>query len=109
MQSGKLRHRVTVEQFVTELDTDGENVGGWIPVFDRPISAEIHPMSGRELIAADASQSKVDTRITVRFRTELKATMRVLHRIHDLQRRGRDPGPGQRDQIRYAALLVRTE
>ena len=103
IQAGKLRHRVTVEQFTSELDTDGEEVGGWMAVFDRPISAEIHPLSGRELMAADAAQSKVNTRIIVRFRTEFRASMRVLHRstIYNIEAVIPDPDSG----TRYATLM----
>lgn len=80
MKAGRLRHRVTFEVKVTDQDSDGALVEGWLPAFDRPVSAEISPLSGREYIAAAAVQSKVTTRIKVRFDQAFKAPMRGLHR-----------------------------
>lgn len=42
--------------------------------------AEILPLSGRELIAADAVQTKVTARIRVRYHESYKARMRGVHR-----------------------------
>jgi SPP1 family predicted phage head-tail adaptor len=103
MQAARLRHRVTFEQFVSELDSDGNEVGLWQPAFDRPLSAEIWPMSGRELLAAEAVASKLSTRITVRWRREFKASMRALHRgaVYNVEAVVPDPKSG----VGYCTLL----
>lgn len=80
MRAGSLRHRVTIEGLVTDQDSDGATVDAWVPVFDGPISAAILPMSGRELIAAQAVQSKLSVRIKVRYRAGFKPTQRAVHR-----------------------------
>jgi SPP1 family predicted phage head-tail adaptor len=80
MEAGRLRHRVTFEALVVEMDSDGAQVESWAPAFEGPLSAEISPLSGRELIAAQAVQSKLSTRIVVRYRPGFQASMRAIHR-----------------------------
>lgn len=80
MRAGLLRHLVTIEDLVTDLDSDGATVEEWVPVYAQPVSAQIVDLSGRELIAAQAVQSKVSTRIVLRYRPGIRAKMRVVHR-----------------------------
>lgn len=86
MDSGKLRHYVTFEQLVTTLADDSDDDSGaqretWEPAFlGQQISAEIAPLSGREFVAAQAVQPKVNTRITIRYRPGVEPSMRVRHR-----------------------------
>lgn len=79
MRAGRLRHRVTIEELVVTLDSDGDQVEAWQAI-GPALPAEIAPLSGRELIAAQAVNSVVTTRIVVRHRPGLKASMRVVHR-----------------------------
>lgn len=80
MQAGKLRHRVLLQSLQTSLDTDGALVEEWTDVFPDSIAAQISPLSGRELIAAAAVQSKISTRIVIRARPGIVASMRAVHR-----------------------------
>jgi SPP1 family predicted phage head-tail adaptor len=78
MNAGKLRHRVTIEaksDGVQDTST-GEVTAEWVPVV-LGTWAEIRPMSVREYLAAQAMQSRCDTMIVVRARTDVDATMRV--------------------------------
>jgi SPP1 family predicted phage head-tail adaptor len=87
MTIGGMRHFMTFENKVSEFDSDGATVETWEPAFGgRQISVEIAPLSGRELIAAQAVQSKVTTRLKVRYRPGFSASMRGLHRdvIYDI-------------------------
>lgn len=86
-----------------ELDSDGATVETWVDAFGGPVSAGIVALSGRELIAAQASQSKVSTRITVRHRQGFKASMRAIHRgtTYNVEAVIPDPASGQR----YLTLL----
>jgi SPP1 family predicted phage head-tail adaptor len=81
MKIGRLRHRITLQEWVGEtLDSDGARVDGqWLPI-GPPVSAEIRALSGSELIAAAAVASKVSTRITIRYRPGITAGMRAAHR-----------------------------
>lgn len=77
--AGKLRHRVEIEQPVTTQDPDtGEMISGWASL--STVWADIAPSSGREFVAAAAEQSEVRGRITIRFRADVDATMRVTYR-----------------------------
>lgn len=84
MDAGRLRHRVQFERPVTELDSDGAQVETWLDAFPEldgaGVFAEITPLSGRELIAAQAVQSKVTTRLRVRYRPGYAAAWRATHR-----------------------------
>lgn len=97
MQAGRLRHRVTIEELLTEQDSDGATVEAWTPI-GPPVSAEIVALSGRELIAAQAVQSKVSTRIRIRYRPGIKPSMRVVHRdaIYNIEVVIPDMGSGVR-------------
>jgi SPP1 family predicted phage head-tail adaptor len=80
MQAGPLRHLVTIEEPITVTDSDGDDAHEWVDPFGVEQRAEITPLSGRELIAAQAVQSKVTTRIVLRYRPGVTAAMRVVHR-----------------------------
>lgn len=93
--AGRLRHRVTFEELGVELDSDGAQVEAWTPVMVN-IPAQISALSGRELIAAQAVQSKVNTRIVVRFRSGFRPSMRGVHRgtIYNIEAVIPDPDSG---------------
>lgn len=96
--AGRLRHRVTFEEEVIDLDSDGAQVPAWVPFGDRPLPAEIVPMSARELIAAQTVNSKLTTRIRLRYRPGFKASMRAIHRgtIYNIEGVIPDPDSNQR-------------
>ena len=96
MRAGPLRHRVTVEALTVELDSDGQQAETWLDAFGHMLSADIMPVSGRELIAADAVQSKITTRIVMRYRPGVKPSMRVLHRerVYNIEAVVPDPRSG---------------
>lgn len=77
--AGELRHRVQLQENVIGQDPDtGEQISAWVTIAQP--WAKIAPMSGREFLAAAAEQSEVRGRITIRYRGNVEATMRVLHR-----------------------------
>lgn len=77
---GKLRHRVTIQALITEIDSDGAQEDIWVNQYNTEIWADVQPLSGRELIEAGAVQSKVNTRIIIRYRDLMLPNMRVLHK-----------------------------
>ena len=103
MRPGRLRHRVTFESPVTTQDIAGQPVVSWVATFPQSLSAEIIPLSGRELISAQAEQSKVTTRIIVRYRPGFLASMRAIHRdtIFNIEAVIPDPESG----YQWATLL----
>jgi SPP1 family predicted phage head-tail adaptor len=73
MDSGKLRQRVLFEALVAQTDTADDVIQDeatgvvdrvWTPIAE--VWAAIEPLSAREFLAAQAVQSKVTTRITIR-------------------------------------------
>lgn len=80
LAAGRLRHRVTIEQKVTARDPNtGAPITSWLPWAEN-IAAEVVPLSVKEFMAAQATQSAVSARITIRYRPGLLATMRITHR-----------------------------
>lgn len=78
MRAGKLRHLVTFEAPQTELDDEGRSVDSWAPVFDAPLRCSVEALSGRELIAAAAVNSRVNTRIVTRYKPGIEASQRAV-------------------------------
>lgn len=73
----RLRHRVTIEQRTQTRDEWGGVVESWETVTIVP--AEVYPLSGREFVAAQATQSGVTTKITIRYQAGIEPAMRVTH------------------------------
>lgn len=79
MRAGPLRHHITIEALTVTVDPDdGIRTEAWAPVWVLP--AEILPRSAREVIAAAAANSKVSTLIVTRYRADVTARHRVVHR-----------------------------
>jgi SPP1 family predicted phage head-tail adaptor len=62
----------------TQDPDNGEMVEHWTTIAE--FWAEVIPSSAREFMAANAEQSEVRGRMTVRYREDVDATMRVIHR-----------------------------
>lgn len=83
MLTQQLRHRVDIEEFVTEQSSvDGSVTQTWETIRnpgEALTPAAIVALSGREFIAAQAVQAGVTTRITIRYRPGVDASMRIVH------------------------------
>jgi len=61
-------------------DAAGQPSTDWVDVFmegDHKVYAAINPLKGQELIAAQAEQSEVSHKITVRYRSQLANPLEV--------------------------------
>lgn len=76
--AGKLNHRVRLESLETSQDANGETVETWTHQGD--VWANVSPVSGKEFISSAAMQSQIVARITVRYRSDIQATWRILFR-----------------------------
>ena len=78
---GKMRHRITFQQFNGDRDSFGDPVcrddSAWGNV--ATVWAAIDPISGREFYAAEQSQSEVTHKIRCRFRPGYTTDMRILY------------------------------
>lgn len=79
MRAGRLRHRVTIQEFV-KLSEDG--IGGsineWINV--ATVWARVIPLNGRELVIAQQIMPETTHRVEMRYKGGLNSKMRLLHR-----------------------------
>ena len=77
--AGKLRHRIEIQeyQYQGQDPTTGQETRSWVTVHE--CWASIEPLSVRDLIAAQANQSRVTARIVIRYVDGINATMRVVH------------------------------
>lgn len=67
MRAGKMKRRVTIQQFVSLQDPNtGSVTKEWRDVAN--VWGEIDSVSGRELVAAQAEQSEMTVRIWIRYR-----------------------------------------
>jgi SPP1 family predicted phage head-tail adaptor len=79
LAAGKLRHRVALQQQVETQDpVTGEVAVTWQTQAE--VWGAVEPLSAREFIAAQSTQSQVTTRVTIRQRSDVTAKWRVLHR-----------------------------
>ena len=82
MTAGMFRKSVKFQTRDGAVDSYGQQVTTWTDAFTT--RASIEPLSAREVFAAQAVQSEVSHRITVRYRSQLAnptavAAMRVLY------------------------------
>lgn len=78
MESGKLRHRVTIQQATESRDADGGVTRTWGTF--ATVHAAVSPLSGREYLQADQVQAQVTHRVRIRRYPGVTPKMRVLHR-----------------------------
>lgn len=79
MQAGKLRHRITLQKPVkTQSPTTGAVINTWEDV--SKLWADVVDLSAREFVAAQAGQSEITSRITIRYREDVTNKHRILYR-----------------------------
>lgn len=107
MRAGKLRHRVTFQAPGTTQDpVTGEMVQGWATVWDK-VPASVEPLSVKDFIAAQATQSQLSARIKIRYRAGVLPSMRILHRGQIYNIEG-PPMPDPDSGLEYLTLAVST-
>lgn len=77
MRIGKLDRRVLIERPVETQNEFGEPVKTWVTV--ATVWAEVTPLSGRELFAAQQIVPEASLRIRIRYRSDIDETMRITH------------------------------
>ena len=78
LQPGKLNHRVVIQRPVQSQSlTTGAMTTTWENV--ATVWAAIEPSSVREFTAASMEQSKISTRIIIRYRDDITDEMRLYH------------------------------
>ena len=82
MRIGQLRHRVTIQSPTSTPDSAGQELITYTGGVS--VAAEVVDLSGEEFIAARQLNAEVTTRVTIRYRTGIGPSMRVLHGTREL-------------------------
>lgn len=77
ISAGDLRHQVTIQQRATTQDALGGPSTTWTTLCTT--RAQISPLNGRELLAAQAVQSEVSHNVVMRYRPGITAAMRLIY------------------------------
>ena len=78
MQAGKLDQRVTLWKLSGGTDAWGSPLPAELVALGT-VWASVQPLNGREYIAAQAAQSEVTTRITMRYRPGVTPDLKLTH------------------------------
>jgi SPP1 family predicted phage head-tail adaptor len=78
LDPGTLRHRITLQQRVNSEDSNGDLVESWEDV--ATVWAACEPVSVRDFIASRSEQSELTARFVIRYRDDIDASMRIIHR-----------------------------
>ena len=78
VSASQLRHKITLQARQETRSPYGEVSIEWADIAS--VWAHVAPQSGRDYFAAQQVQSEVSTRVTIRYRDDVDATMRVTHR-----------------------------
>lgn len=103
MYAAQLDTRITVQRPETTRDEFGGVVEGWALIAST--WAAVEPLTGRELFAAQATQSETTYRLTVRYMAGVDASCRVL--LDDGRVLGITAVIDLRNQHRYMQFLCR--
>lgn len=83
MRAGRLNQRVTLERLSEKEDAYGATVKEWETV--GTFWAAVEPLTGREIIAADAVTALSDIRVIMRFQRGITAADRLMHKGKPLE------------------------
>lgn len=76
MKIGKLRQRITIQEYVATRDSFGAEVPAWTDV--ATVWASVTPVSGKEYFASAQVNAEVTTKITMRYLAGITPKMRVV-------------------------------
>lgn len=76
LESGKLRHRLTILQPSEEQDSDTGDMDITWSVLDI-VWGSFEPLSTKEYIASASNQNEMSVRAVIRYRSDITADMRI--------------------------------
>lgn len=77
IEAGKLSHRVQIQRQVVAQNSSGDVTVTWATL--ATVWAAIEPLSAREFVQSASDQNKIVARVTVRYRSGIEPSMRVVH------------------------------
>ena len=78
MMSGILRNRITIQEQTATSNEYGEQIITWSDLHEN-IPASVNFLRGREYFQAAQLQTKVDTRFTLRYISDITPKMRISY------------------------------
>lgn len=79
LSAGLLRHRIKLQKKTKTQDpSTGEITDEWITY--KTVWARVEPLSVKDFLSAQAAQSEVTARITIRHRTDISPDHRIKYR-----------------------------
>ena len=84
MKIGKLRHKITIQEYSATRDSFGAQIEGWND--KASVFASVTPICGKEYFASQQLNAEVTTKITIRYLAGITPKMRVMfgNRIFDI-------------------------
>lgn len=78
-QAGTLNQRIHLEQKIITRSASGDELAGWAT--PRIVWAAVHPIRGKEYMAADHLRATVECKFVVRYLAakDVDATWRIVH------------------------------
>lgn len=82
---GDLKERVTIQERITTQDTFGAESSNWNDI--KTVWADVQGLRGFERYAAAQVQAQNDVKVFMRYRSDVKNKMRLVHgdRILDIE------------------------
>ena len=77
LNAGRLRHRIRIEKPMVTQDPDTGALIEAVQIIGT-VFASIEPLSAREFIAAQSTQSQITAKILIRYRSGLTPDMRLI-------------------------------
>lgn len=77
MKPGTLRQRIIIQTSTTTTDGSGISTESWTTF--ATVWASVEPLTMREMLSAAATDSKIDTRFIIRYRSGVLPTMRISY------------------------------
>jgi SPP1 family predicted phage head-tail adaptor len=75
IEAGKLRNRVTIQQYTAAKNDYGEDIKAWTDYYD--CWASIEPLTGREYFDSQQIVPETQSRVVIRYKEGVAPTMRV--------------------------------
>lgn len=85
VESGKLRHRIEIQEYayLGQDPETGAELREWREFHS--CWASVEPLSVRELVAAQATQSRVTIRVKIRYVDGIDASMRIVRKVRGVE------------------------
>lgn len=78
MRPGKMRHRVALQRYTATQNSHGEEAKTYTAL--DTVWASVEPLTGKELLSAQQTESSIDLRVRVRYSSTI-STLRPKDRV----------------------------